>query len=124
MIRKIANLWPSLRQVIYTVLAAILGLLVMFGWVSADQQLGILTQAGTLLGAIGFIMAAFYTPGGPKVIGDNTDTPVEYNVTTTTSTPSITIHAPSVEQITSTVGPTIAELRARLEQSLARRSDG
>lgn len=124
MIQKIATAWPSLRQVIYTVLAAILGLLVLAGWVTADQQTGILTQVGALLGAIGFIMAAFYTPGGPKVIGDKTDTPVEYNVTTTTSTPSITIHAPSVEQITSTVGLTIAELRARLEQSLARRSDG
>lgn len=119
MIQKIASVWPSLRQVIYTVLAAVLGVLTLVGWVTADQQTGILAQATTLLGAVGFIMAAFYTPGGPKIIGDKTDVPVEYNVNTTSVAPTITIPLPTIEQVTSAAGPTIADLRARLERSLS-----
>lgn len=118
MIQKIASVWPSLRQVIYTVLAAVLGVLTLVGWVTADQQTGILAQATTLLGAVGFIMAAFYTPGGPKIIGDKTDVPVEYTVNTS-APPTITIPLPTIEQITSAAGPTIADLRARLEHSLS-----
>lgn len=137
MIAKIAALWPSLRQVIYTVLAAVLLVLTMFNVVTAEQQTNILAQATTTLGALGFILAAFYTPGGPKVIGDKTDTPVEYHVNTTTAvapsvlnerwqstTPTVTIPLPSVEQIAAAAAPTISELRSRLEQSLGHRSEG
>lgn len=121
MIEKFAAAWPSLRQVIYLVFAASLGVAFMFGWVTVDQQTDLLEQATKLLGIVGLVLAAFYVPKAPKVIGDKTDVPVEYSVRSTSPAPSITIPLPSVEQITSLAGPTIAELRARVEQTLGRR---
>ncbi|MFF1946898.1 hypothetical protein ACFVWF_32695 [Rhodococcus qingshengii] len=122
MIQKIANAWPPLRQIIYTLLAAGLGAAFVYGKVTAEQQANILDTATQVLGFVGFVLAALYTPKGGRVIGDKTDVPVEYNVTATTPAPSITIPLPSVEQITTAAAPTIAELRARVEQSLGRRS--
>lgn len=117
MIQKIATLWPSLRQVIYTLLAAGLGAAFVYGKVTAEQQATILDTATQVLGFVGFVLAALYTPKGGKIIGDKTDVPVEYNVTATTPAPSITVRLPSVEQITAVVEPTVSELRARLEKA-------
>ncbi|MFI5434503.1 hypothetical protein ACHMZP_21815 [Rhodococcus baikonurensis] len=121
MIEKFATAWPSLRKVIYILLAAGLAVAFTYGKVDAAQQASILESASQVLGFVGFVLAALYTPKGGRIIGDKTDVPVEYNVIATAPSPSITIPLPSAAQITSVAGPTIAELRARLEQSLGRR---
>lgn len=121
MIEKFATAWPSLRKVIYILLAAGLAVAFTYGKVDAAQQASILESASQVLGFVGFVLAALYTPKGGRIIGDKTDVPVEYNVIATAPAPSITIPLPSAEQITSVAGPTIAELRARVEQTLGRR---
>ncbi|MET3956877.1 hypothetical protein ABIE52_003743 [Rhodococcus sp. OAS809] len=122
MIEKFATAWPSLRKVIYILLAAGLAVAFTYGKVDAAQQASILESASQVLGFVGFVLAALYTPKGGRIIGDKTDVPVEYNVSapTPSPSPSITIPLPSAEQITSVAGPTIAELRARVEQTLGR----
>lgn len=122
MIEKFATAWPSLRKVIYILLAAGLAVAFTYGKVDAAQQASILESASQVLGFVGFVLAALYTPKGGRIIGDKTDVPVEYNVIATapSPSPSITIPLPSAEQITSLAGPTIAELRARVEQTLGR----
>lgn len=124
MIEKFATAWPSLRKVIYILLAAGLAVAFTYGKVDAAQQASILESASQVLGFVGFVLAALYTPKGGRIIGDKTDVPVEYNVIATapSPSPSLTIPLPSAEQITSVAGPTIAELRARVEQTLGRRS--
>jgi len=121
-IEKFAAAWPSLRKVIYILLAAGLAVAFTYGKVTAEQQASILESATQVLAFVGFVIAILYTPKGGAVIGDKTDVPVEYSVRSTSPAPSITIPLPSVEQITSAAGPTIAELRARVEQSLGHRS--
>lgn len=124
MIEKFATAWPSLRKVIYILLAAGLAVAFTYGKVDAAQQASILESASQVLGFVGFVLAALYTPKGGRIIGDKTDVPVEYNVgapaPSPSPSPSITIPLPSAEQITSVAGPTIAELRARVEQTLGR----
>lgn len=122
MIEKFATAWPSLRKVIYILLAAGLAVAFTYGKVDAAQQASILESASQVLGFVGFVLAALYTPKGGRIIGDKTDVPVEYNVIATAPSPSITIPLPSVEQITAAVEPTVSELRARLEQTLGHRS--
>ncbi|QDM57085.1 holin [Rhodococcus phage Whack] len=122
MIEKFAAAWPALRKTIYILLAAGLAVAFTYGKVDAAQQASILESASQVLGFVGFVLAALYTPKGGRIIGDKTDVPVEYNVIATAPSPSITIPLPSAEQITSVAGPTIAELRARVEQTLGRRS--
>lgn len=122
MIEKFATAWPSLRKVIYILLAAGLAVAFTYGKVDAAQQASILESASQVLGFVGFVLAALYTPKGGRIIGDKTDVPVEYNVIATAPSPSITIPLPNAEQITAVAGPTIAELRARVEQTLGRRS--
>ena len=121
MIEKFAAAWPSLRKVIYILLAAGLAVAFTYGKVTAEQQASILESATQVLAFVGFVIAILYTPKGGAVIGDKTDVPVEYSVRSTNPGPSITIPLPSVEQITSAAGPTIAELRARVEESLGHR---
>lgn len=118
MIEKFATAWPSLRKVIYILLAAGLAVAFTYGKVDAAQQASILESASQVLGFVGFVLAALYTPKGGRIIGDKTDVPVEYNVRGPAPSPSITIPLPSAAQLTSVAGPTIAELRARVEKSL------
>lgn len=135
MIEKFAAAWPALRKVIYMLLATGLAVAFTYGRIDADQQASILATASQVLGFVGFVIAILYTPKGGKVIGDGTDTPVTYTVNdlaeernkmwsdritteVTKASPSVTIPLPSIEQITSAAGPSIAELRARVEKSL------
>lgn len=122
MIEKFAAAWPALRKLIYMLLATGLAVAFTYGKIDAAQQASILATATQVLGFVGFVLAALYTPKAGKTIGDKTDVPVEYNVIATTPAPSITIPLPSAEQITSAAGPTIADLRARIVKSLGHRS--
>ncbi|MCQ4148663.1 hypothetical protein [Rhodococcus qingshengii] len=141
MIEKFAAAWPSLRKVIYIMLAAGLAVAFTYGKVDAAQQASILESATQFLGFVGFVIAILYTPKGGKTIGDGTDTPVTYTVNdlaearnkmwseritteVTKTQPSVTIPLPSVEQIAAAAAPTISELRSRLEQSLGQRPEG
>lgn len=76
----IAKHWPTIRQVIYGILAAALAVAAGAGWITDTQSEQWLNHAVTLLGALGFIVAGLYVDRSPKVIGDGTDTPVEYSV--------------------------------------------
>lgn len=129
-------------------LAALFGTLVALGKITQDDSTAYLGQATAWLGALGFVLAAFYTPGGPKIIGDKTDTPVEYSIdgltearnktwdervttevtvtpgpapTVTIPLPTATEVAVAIDKINEAAGPTVAELRANLEARLRAR---
>lgn len=137
MIAKFATAWPTLRKVIYMLLVAGLSVAFTYGKVSAEQQASILESATQLLAIIGFGLAIFYTPKGGKTIGDGTENKVEYHVTNVDDAlvrakqlEALTYRggggggsrSPSVDQVAAAASSTIAELRARAEQALGRRS--
>lgn len=140
MIAKFATAWPTLRKVIYMLLVAGLSVAFTYGKVSAEQQASILESATQLLAIIGFGIAIFYTPKGGKAIGDGSETKVEYHVTNVDEAlarakqlEAITYRggggggitrSPSVDQVATAASSTIAELRARAEQALGRRTEG
>lgn len=140
MIEKFAAAWPSLRKVIYILLAAGLAVAFTYGKVTAEQQASILESATQVLAFIGFVIAILYTPKGGKTIGDGSENKVEYHVTNVDEAlarakrlEAITYRggggggvtrSPSVDQVAAAASSTIAELRARAEQALGRRTEG
>lgn|GEM_PF-5515043 len=139
MIAKFATAWPTLRKVIYMLLVAGLSVAFTYGKVSAEQQASILESATQLLAIIGFGIAIFYTPKGGKTIGDGTENKVEYHVTNVDVDDALArakqlealtyrggggTQSLSVDQVAAAASSTIAELRARAEQALGRRTEG
>ncbi|MGX6513243.1 hypothetical protein [Rhodococcus sp. SJ-2] len=57
---NLAKYWPTIRQVVYGLLAAALALAAGAGWITQDDADQWLAQAVTLLGAIGFVVAGLF----------------------------------------------------------------
>ena len=62
---KLAQYWPTIRQVVYGVLAAGLAVAAAAGWITSEQSDQWLAHAVTALGALGFIVAGLYVPKAP-----------------------------------------------------------
>lgn len=62
---KLAQYWPTIRQVIYGILAAGLAVAAAAGWITSEQSDQWLAHAVTALGALGFIVAGLYVPKAP-----------------------------------------------------------
>lgn len=58
--KKIGSNWPAIRQVVYSVLTALLGIAVAAQWISEDQSVQWLSIATQILGAVGFVVAALF----------------------------------------------------------------
>lgn len=125
MITKIATSWPSVRQIIYTALAALFGALTLFGILTDAQVSQYLGYATTILGALGFLLAQFYTPGGARPPTATADTVVIAEPAKTTPVPTahevIADATEAIGRINAQVGPTVGQLRAQLEARLSGR---
>lgn len=62
---KLAQYWPTIRQVTYGILAAGLAVAAAAGWITSEQSDQWLAHAVTALGALGFIVAGLYVPKAP-----------------------------------------------------------
>ncbi|WP_432794471.1 hypothetical protein [Rhodococcus ruber] len=86
MLQKISTTWPTIRQVIYSVAAAIFGGLTLLGVFTDADVTTYLGHTATVLTGIGtlvYILAGLYTPnpkGAQPTIGDGTDLPINYQV--------------------------------------------
>ncbi len=87
MLQKISTTWPTIRQVIYSVAAAIFGGLTLLGVFTDADVTTYLGHTATVLTGIGtlvYILAGLYTPNPrgaqPTTIGDGTDINVEHRI--------------------------------------------
>lgn len=119
---KLAQYWPTIRQVIYGILAAGLAVAAAAGWITSEQSDQWLAHAVTALGALGFIVAGLYVPKAPDS-APKTE-PVEYTPTHLPGAqPDLNTWRDAVDQIRSTVGQaqtTVDQTRAELERRLGR----
>lgn len=131
MLQKISTTWPTIRQVIYSVAAAIFGGLTLLGVFTDADVTTYLGHTATVLTGIGtlvYILAGLYTPkpkgAQPPTIGDGTDTPVNYQVNYQTEparpgagdvlTETLRGATDRVQQLT----PSVGQLRTDLERRL------
>lgn len=127
-VTTVARIWPSLRIVIYTGMAAVFGALTLFDVMSDEQSASLLGGIDTALGALAFLLAAFYTPGGAKVPAPKVVINAPAPVTVDTGVPAagITAHDVSaaidhIDGLVKSGAVTAGQLRARLEQRLGNR---
>ncbi|QIX48947.1 MULTISPECIES: hypothetical protein [Rhodococcus] len=126
--KTISKNWPVIRQVIYSLTAAIFGGLTLLG-VFTDAQvtewLGHTTTVLTAIGTAVALLASLYTPNpkGAQTIGDGTETPVNYEITKTRPTTVVVGGGGSggvsdfgqvIRNATDQVGAARAELERRL----------
>ena len=76
----LAKYWPTIRQVTYGLLAALLAIAAAAGWITDAQSEQWLQHAVTGLGAIGFIVAGLYVDRAPKVNGVPADGPPRIDI--------------------------------------------
>lgn len=119
---KLAQYWPTIRQVIYGILAAGLAVAAAAGWITSEQSDQWLAHAVTALGALGFIVAGLYVPKAPDS-APKTE-PVEY-----TPTPNMGIRPEfgpvipwreTAQSVTTQAQATVDQARAELERRLGR----
>ncbi|KOS56426.1 hypothetical protein [Rhodococcus rhodochrous] len=127
MLQKISTTWPTIRQVIYSVAAAIFGGLTLLGVFTDADVTTYLGHTATVLTGIGtlvYILAGLYTPNPkgaqPPTIGDGTDTPVNYQTTLARPgardvvTETLRVATDRAQQL----APSVGQLRADLERRL------
>lgn len=57
---SIGKYWPTIRQIVYGLLAAALAVAAGAGWITQDDADLWLTQSVTVLGALGFVVAGLF----------------------------------------------------------------
>lgn len=124
-VTTVARIWPSLRIVIYTGMAAVFGALTLFDVMSDEQSASLLGGIDTALGALAFLLAAFYTPGGAKVpapkVVINAPAPVTVDTGAGISAHDVSAAIEHIDGLVKSGAVTAGQLRARLEQRLGNR---
>ncbi|NCL74272.1 hypothetical protein [Rhodococcus sp. YH1] len=127
MLQKIHESWPTIRQVIYSVAAAIFGGLTLLGVFTDADVTTYLGHTATVLTGIGtmvYILAGLYTPNPkgaqPPTIGDGTDTPINYQTEPARPgagdvlTETLRVTRDRAQQL----APSVGQLRTDLERRL------
>ncbi|MGX4707724.1 hypothetical protein LZP97_26975 (plasmid) [Rhodococcus sp. DMF-1] len=131
MLQKIHTSWPTIRQVIYSVAAAIFGGLTLLGVFTDADVTTYLGHTATVLTGIGtlvYILAGLYTPNPkgaqPPTIRDGTDTPVDYRTASVAHpgpgavvTETLRVATERAQQL----APSVGQLRAELERRISGR---
>lgn len=119
---KLAQYWPTIRQVIYGILAAGLAVAAAAGWITSEQSDQWLAHAVTALGALGFIVAGLYVPKAPDS-APKTE-PVVYTPASSMGTrPEFGPVIPwrdTAESVAAQAQATVDQARAELERRLGR----
>ncbi|MHC3368751.1 hypothetical protein ACYAFX_16605 [Rhodococcus aetherivorans] len=127
MLQKISTIWSTIRQVIYSVAAAIFGGLTLLGVFTDADVTTYLGHTATVLTGIGtlvYILAGLYTPNPkgaqPPTLGDGTDVPVDYQIRTAQPGPgdvvteTLRVATDRAQQL----APSVGQLRTDLERRL------
>lgn len=127
MLQKISTTWPTIRQVIYSVAAAIFGGLTLLGVFTDADVTTYLGHTATVLTGIGtmvYILAGLYTPNPkgaqPPTIGDGTDVPVGYQIRKAQPGPGdvVTETLRVATERAQQLAPSVGQLRTDLERRL------
>ena len=86
-----AKYWPTIRQVVYGILAAALALAAGAGWITQDNADQWLAQAVTLLGAVGFVVAGLFVDKTSPAQEQKIEHAVQVGVERATHTPAVTV---------------------------------
>lgn len=119
---KVGKAWPVLRQMIYQTAAVVLGGLTLVGIVTDVNVTAYLGHLTTILGVVGtlvYTLSALYTPspGGSVATpgaAPAVEVPAEATRYNSAPTPAEAV-TEALSRVQEAAGPTVAQLRARIE---------